>query len=122
MIDHVGLGVRDLARSKAFYARALAPLGYGLMMELEDFAGFGAGGKPDFWLEGDAAARNEVHIAFACPDRKTVDAVYAAAIEAGGRDNGKPGPRPHYHPDYYGAFFLDPDGNNIEAVCHRKPA
>jgi catechol 2,3-dioxygenase-like lactoylglutathione lyase family enzyme len=79
----------------------------------------GAGGKPDFWIsKGDP--KTPVHVAFSCPDRATVDAFYEAAIAAGGRDNGAPGLRPHYHPNYYGAFVYDPDGNNIEAVCHRS--
>jgi catechol 2,3-dioxygenase-like lactoylglutathione lyase family enzyme len=126
MIDHVGLVVRDYAKSKAFFEKALAPLGYKLVMEFDAAAGigyvgggFGAGGKPDLWIEQESPPHKEVHVAFAAPDRKAVDAFHAAALAAGGKDNGKPGPRAEYHPGYYGAFVLDPDGNNIEAVCHR---
>ena len=118
MIDHLGLSVSDLAKSRAFYAKALQPLGYSVMMEFPGALGFGAKGKPDFWL-GQGTASGKVHVAFASPDRKTVDAFYAAAIAAGGKDNGKPGLRPQYHKDYYGAFVFDPDGNNIEAVSHQ---
>ena len=117
MIDHVGLLVSDLALSKRFYAAALAPLDYRLIAEFGHAAGFGAGGKPDFWI-GLGAATHGVHVALSTRDRATVDAFHRAAIAAGGRDNGAPGERPHYHPGYYGAFVLDPDGNNIEAVCH----
>ena len=115
--DHIGLNVGDLARSKAFYAEALGPLGYEVIMELEGVAGFGAKGKPDFWItEGEPRA--PIHIAFASPDRATVDAFHAAALRAAGKDNGQPGLRAHYHDTYYGAFVHDPDGNNVEAVCH----
>jgi catechol 2,3-dioxygenase-like lactoylglutathione lyase family enzyme len=120
MLDHVGLPVSDYARSKAFYERALAPLGITLLMEpVEKAAGFGKDGKPFFWLESLRGAVQNVHVAFAADDRATVDAFHAAALEAGGTDNGAPGPREIYHPNYYGAYVLDPDGNNIEAVCHR---
>jgi len=120
MIDHVGIGVSDYARSKAFYERALAPLGITLLMEpMGRAAGLGRDGKPFFWLEAEYAPATEVHLAFAAPDRATVDAFHAAALEAGGTDNGAPGVREMYHPHYYGAYVLDPDGNNIEAVCHR---
>jgi len=116
-LDHLGLHVSDLARSKAFYAEALGPLGYEVIMEFEGVAGFGAKGKPDFWIsEGDA--QTGLHVAFASPDRETVDAFHVAALAAGGKDNGEPGLRPHYHEHYYGAFVHDPDGNNVEAVCH----
>lgn len=126
MIDHVGIVVGNFARSKAFFEKALGPLGYKLLMEFDGAfgyvgAGFGAGGKPDFWIEQEKPAHSEVHVSFAAPDRKAVDAFHSAALAAGGTDNGKPGPRTDYHPNYYGAFVLDPDGNNIEAVCH-KPA
>jgi catechol 2,3-dioxygenase-like lactoylglutathione lyase family enzyme len=118
MLDHLGLTVSDYARSKRFYESALAPLGYGVIMEFRGaIAGLGAAGKPDFWIsQGDAG--NRIHVAFASPDRATVDAFYQAAIAAGGTDNGGPGLRPEYHPNYYGAFVFDPDDNNIEAVCH----
>ncbi|MCC6556248.1 MAG: VOC family protein [Polyangiaceae bacterium] len=119
MIDHIGLSVRDIEASKRFYTAALAPLGYKLLMEFPGGAGFGGpDGKPDFWI---GTARSETigtaHVAFAA-DHPTVDAFHAAALAAGGKDNGAPGLRPEYHPAYYGAFVLDPDGHNIEAVSH----
>jgi catechol 2,3-dioxygenase-like lactoylglutathione lyase family enzyme len=118
MLDHIGIRVQDFAKSKAFYSKALAPLGYTVIMDFGEGAGLGAEGKPDFWL-GPGQANGPIHIAFAAKDQKTVDAFYAAAIAAGGKDNGKPGLRKEYHPTYYGAFVLDPDGNNVEAVCHK---
>jgi catechol 2,3-dioxygenase-like lactoylglutathione lyase family enzyme len=124
MIDHVGFPVSDYARSKAFYERALAPLGYGVVMEVGNnemgapAVGFGIGGNPDFWIGGEGNVGNPVHVAIVAKDRAVVDAFYTAALAAGGRDNGAPGLRPHYHPNYYAAFVLDPDGHNIEAVCH----
>jgi catechol 2,3-dioxygenase-like lactoylglutathione lyase family enzyme len=119
MIDHVTIGVSDLERSKAFYDRALLPLGIArLYGEGDDFAGYGAGEKAFFWIGLKTGPQIGAHIAFAAPDRPTVDRFHAAALGAGGRDNGAPGLRPHYHPEYYGAFVLDPDGHNIEAVCH----
>jgi len=118
MIDHIGIQVRDLAKSIAFYEQALAPLGYVLIMKLEgQFAGFGAGGKPDFWI-GVGAPADRIHVGFRAKGRADVRAFYAAAMAAGGTDNGPPGVREMYHPDYYGAFVRDPDGYNIEAVCH----
>jgi catechol 2,3-dioxygenase-like lactoylglutathione lyase family enzyme len=123
MLDHAGFGVSDYQRSRAFYETALAPLGVSLLMEpMEKAAGFGRGGKPFFWIEErPPAVRGGLHIAFAVDERETVNAFHAAGLEAGGTDNGPPGVRRIYHPDYYGAYILDPDGNNIEAVCH-KPA
>jgi catechol 2,3-dioxygenase-like lactoylglutathione lyase family enzyme len=118
MIDHTGVSVADVARAKAFYRAALAPLGYAMLMDFEQFAGFGVAPKPDFWIGHGAPNKPRVHIAFRAESRATVDAFYKAAIAAGGRDNGPPGLRPHYHDNYYGAFVLDPDGHNIEAVCH----
>jgi catechol 2,3-dioxygenase-like lactoylglutathione lyase family enzyme len=124
MIDHIGFPVADYARSKAFYTQALAPLGYTLIMEVQQSendspaAGFGMNGKPDFWIGGEGGLDRVVHIAIATRDRPSVDAFHRAALAAGGKDNGAPGLRPHYHPNYYGAFVLDPDGHNIEAVCH----
>ena len=124
MLDHVGFPVADYARSKAFYEKALAPLGYELIMEVRQTdqdspaAGFGAEGRPDFWIGGEGGLNQPVHVAFTTKDRAIVDAFYRAALAAGGRDNGAPGLRPHYHPNYYGAFVLDPEGHNIEAVCH----
>ena len=124
--DHIGFTVSDIARSKAFYAGALAPLGIGLVMEVTPemtgghaHVGYGHDGNPYFWIgNGDGALRGKLHVAFAAANRATVDAFHAAAIAAGGIDNGAPGLRPHYHANYYGAFVLDPDGNNVEAVCH----
>jgi catechol 2,3-dioxygenase-like lactoylglutathione lyase family enzyme len=125
MIDHLGFSVSDYERAKAFYARALAPLDYSLIMEVTAeqtghaaAAGFGANGKPDLWFGAEGAMNKPVHIAILAKDRATVDAFHKAAMAAGGRDNGAPGIRPHYHASYYGAFVLDPDGHNIEAVCH----
>jgi catechol 2,3-dioxygenase-like lactoylglutathione lyase family enzyme len=124
MIDHVGFPVSDYPRSKMFYEQALTPLGYTLIMEVQQdandqpAAGFGIGSKPDFWIGGEGGLNRAVHIAVAARDRASVDAFYKAALAAGGKDNGRPGLRPHYHPNYYGAFVLDPDGHNIEAVCH----
>jgi catechol 2,3-dioxygenase-like lactoylglutathione lyase family enzyme len=118
MIDHMSIVVRDLETSKKFYAAALAPLGYSLMMEFPGVAGLGEGGKPDFWMSAKPELAAPAHVAFAAKDRASVDAFYRAAIAAGAKDNGEPGPRPQYHQNYYGAFVLDPDGNNIEAVCH----
>ncbi|HKD65609.1 MAG TPA: VOC family protein [Candidatus Binataceae bacterium] len=117
MLDHVGLAVADFARSKEFFKRALAPLGYQLVMEFDEAAGFGSEGKPDFWI-GKGSAGGNSHIAFTATKRKIVDDFYKAAMSAGGRDNGKPGLRTQYHPNYYGAFVFDPEGNNVEAVCH----
>ena len=126
MLDHVGFAVSDFDRSKTFYLNALRPLGISLIMEVTAeqtgngaAAGFGSDGKPYFWIGEEDAVGNHVHVALASPDRRSVDAFYEAALAAGARDNGAPGLRPHYHPDYYGAFVLDPDGHNIEAVCHK---
>lgn len=129
MLDHIGIAVSDIARSRAFYAAALQPLGIGPIMEVgPDLTesggtaiGFGKDGKPFFWIGDNERPGEGTHVAFTAPDRATVDAFYAAAIAAGDVDNGAPGLRPHYHPDYYAAFVRDPDGQNIEAVCH-KPA
>ena len=120
MLDHVGFTVSDYDRSKAFYAEALAPLGLTLLLEpVEAAAGFGKNGKPFFWIEARGTGLSGyLHVAFAVDDRATVDAFHAAAMAAGGTDNGAPGVRAIYHPDYYGAYVLDPDGHNVEAVCH----
>ncbi len=127
MIDHVGLMVLDFARSRAFYAAALAPLGYAPLADVSreetgsyEGTGFGAEGRAKFWIGNGARAGGPVHVAFAAKSRADVDRFYDAAIAAGGRDNGKPGLREHYSPTYYGAFVFDPDGNNVEAVC-REP-
>jgi catechol 2,3-dioxygenase-like lactoylglutathione lyase family enzyme len=119
VIDHVGLGVSNLEQSKAFYQQALHPLGYQVLLERDGSVGFGRNGKPDFFIHVNRPLSGPTHVAMASPARDTVDAFHAAGLAAGGRDNGPPGPRPHYHRHYYGAFILDPDGNNIEAVCHR---
>lgn len=122
MLDHVTIGVTDLARSCAFYDAALAPLGIAYMAgEGDAFAGYGDGKAAFFWFGVRPVAQSGVHVAFVAPDRETVDRFYAAALEAGGADHGAPGLRPQYHGDYYGAFVLDPDGHNIEAVCHQPP-
>jgi catechol 2,3-dioxygenase-like lactoylglutathione lyase family enzyme len=117
MLDHIGLKVADFAKSKSFFEKALAPLGYKCLMEFPGAAGFGAD-RPDFWISQGTPAK-ETHVAFATDDRKIVDAFHKAATGAGGKDNGKPGIRKEYHPTYYGAFVIDLDGNNIEAVCHK---
>ena len=125
MIDHLGLSMSDPARSRTFYLEALAPLGYQVLKEVPtEFTGgkivFGMGvpPKPDFWLHEASPQQPPVHVAFRADSRAVVDAFYRAAIAAGGTDNGAPGLRPQYHASYYGAFVLDPDGNNIEACCH----
>jgi catechol 2,3-dioxygenase-like lactoylglutathione lyase family enzyme len=115
--DHIAIHVSDVERSKEFYAAALKPLGYEVIAEFEGTVGFGAEGDADLWI-GEGDERAPIHIAFASPDRATVDAFHEAALAAGGKDNGGPGLRPHYHEHYYGAFAHDPDGNNVEAVCH----
>ncbi len=119
IIDHIGLGISDYARSLEFYRQALAPLGIELIVEIEGWAGLGRNGKAEFWFGPDDQIQRPMHIAFHADDRDAVDAFYQAALGAGGRDNGAPGIRAIYHPDYYGAFVLDPDGHNVEAVCHR---
>ncbi len=118
MIDHIGIAVGDLERGIAFYTQALAPLGYTLVTKWEQFAGFGVGGKPEFWIDGRAAPKDFIHLAFRAKGRAEVRAFYEAAMKAGGRDNGAPGVRAHYHEHYYGAFVIDPAGHNVEAVCH----
>jgi catechol 2,3-dioxygenase-like lactoylglutathione lyase family enzyme len=118
MIDHIGIRVSDFERAVAFYTKALAPLGYAPLMTFEKMAGFGIAGKPDFWISGGEAPKDHVHVAIVAKGRADVRAFYDAAIAAGGKDNGAPGVRPHYHENYYGAFVMDPDGHNIEAVCH----
>lgn len=121
MLDHVGFAVSDYERSKAFYAKALAPLGVTLLLEpAGQAAGFGQDGKRFFWIEAQGRpVQGRLHVAFAVEDRETVDAFHATALEAGATDNGAPGVREMYHPNYYGAYVLDPDGHNIEAVCHK---
>lgn len=128
MIDHIGIEVIDYEAAKKFYLTALRPLGFELVMEVplehtggRGVAGFGVAPKPEFWISAGTSATStapKVHVAFRVESRQIVDAFHRAAIEAGGRDNGAPGIRAHYHSNYYGAFVLDPDGHNIEAVCH----
>jgi catechol 2,3-dioxygenase-like lactoylglutathione lyase family enzyme len=124
MLDHITFGVADFARCAAFYDKALAPLGIGRVFEVsaEDtgtkpFIGYGDE-RPFFWIGPGDASTGQLHFAFVAKTRAEVDAFYAAGLAAGGSDNGAPGVRSHYHPDYYGAFVLDPEGRNIEAVCH----
>ena len=116
MIDHLALGVSDVAASRAFYETALAPLGFGVVMEWEGRVAFGPPARPIFFIA--PGQTTTLHLAFQARDRDAVDAFHAAALAAGGRDNGGPGMRPKYHEHYYGAFVLDPDGVNAEAVCH----
>jgi catechol 2,3-dioxygenase-like lactoylglutathione lyase family enzyme len=125
MLDHVGFAVTEFDRSKRFYIAALAPLSITLIMEvtpeqtgLGSHAGFGADGKPFFWIGNHGQPLTGLHVAFTAASRQQVDEFHRAALRIGGRDNGAPGLRPHYHENYYGAFVLDPDGNNVEAVCH----
>lgn len=124
MIDHVTIRVSDFIKSKGFYERALKPIGYELISELTvegvQIAGFGKDKRPDFWLTTDKPKSSFAHVAFGVDERAAVDGFFDAAVAAGGKDNGRPGPRPHYHPDYYGAFVLDPDRNNIEAMCRKS--
>jgi catechol 2,3-dioxygenase-like lactoylglutathione lyase family enzyme len=117
VIDHVGINVSDIEASKRFYEAALAPLGYVKIADFGEAVGFGQPGKPDFWLE-TRGTPGTTHIAILSPDRATVHAFHEAALAAGGKDNGAPGPRPQYHETYYGGYVLDPDGHNVEAVCH----
>ncbi|QNP40493.1 VOC family protein [Lysobacter solisilvae (ex Woo and Kim 2020)] len=129
MLDQIGITVADFDASKAFYTRVLAPLGYGPVLEVTPemtgsdarHLGFGAGGKPDFWIgagHGMPVTRDGVHVAFSARTHAAVDAFHQAALAAGARDNGAPGIRAHYHPNYYGAFVIDLNGHNLEAVCH----
>lgn len=124
MIDHIGFSVSDYASAKAFYEKALAPLGYKLLMEVQQnendslACGFGIE-QPDFWIGGEGGLKHSIHVAIVADNRAAVDAFHKAALAAGARDNGAPGIRPHYHPNYYAAFVFDLDGHNIEAVCHK---
>ena len=127
MIDHIGFVVSDLKKSKTFYLEALRILGITLIAEVTAeqsgggaHAGFGRGEKPFFWIGDHGRPGGAAHVAFLAESRAQVDSFYRAALKAGGKDNGAPGLRAHYHPNYYGAFVLDPDGNNIEAVCHKS--
>ena len=118
IIDHIGFAISDSKKSDDFYSKALAPLGIEKIMEYEGWMGFGKNGKPEFWIGKAPEIQKPMHIAFTADNREQVNQFYEAAIAAGGKDNGKPGIRAEYHPNYYGAFVFDPDGHNIEAVCH----
>lgn len=120
IIDHIGMAITNLDKSKAFYAKALAPLNIKLVAEVQGWVGFGRNGKPEFWFGEDEESQHPMHIAFLADSREQVDCFHEAALSAGGRDNGKPGIREVYHANYYGAFIIDPDGHNIEAVCHQE--
>lgn len=122
MFDHIGIGVTDLAASKAFFLQALQPLGVAVVMEGPWGVGLGRGGKPSLWLHDAKRPPAPLHLAFAAENRQQVDEFHRAALAAGGIDNGPPGLRPHYHAHYYGAFAIGPDGHNVEAVCHRPAA
>lgn len=121
IIDHVGLTITEFERSRAFYTAALGTLGIGLVTEFahdgQHLAGYGRE-RPDFWIADSQQVRSKTHVAFLARSRAEVNAFYTVALSMGGRDNGPPGLRPQYHPNYYGAFVFDPDGNNVEAVCH----
>jgi catechol 2,3-dioxygenase-like lactoylglutathione lyase family enzyme len=125
MLDHMGIGASDFDASRRFYDAALAPLGMGVVTEVTaqmsgsyHGVGYGRDDKPVFWVSSGGARGTGIHLAFSAATRAEVDAFYAAGMASGGRNNGPPGLRPHYHPGYYGAFLLDPDGINVEAVCH----
>lgn len=119
MFDHIGFGVTDYEKSKAFFLDALKPLGVAVAMEGPYGVGLGRSGKPSLWIYPTDDQPAPLHLAFAADNRNQVDEFYRAAIAAGGKDNGAPGLRPHYHPNYYGAFVIGPDGHNVEAVCHK---
>jgi catechol 2,3-dioxygenase-like lactoylglutathione lyase family enzyme len=121
VIDHVGVNVRSYRVSRRFYEQALEPIGYRVVIAFDEWsaAGFGQEQKPVFWIAEREPLGTGTHVAFTCPDRATVQRFYDAGLAAGGSDNGPPGLREHYHSTYYGAFVLDPDGNNVEAVCHK---
>ena len=123
MLDHVTIGVADLERSRRFYDQALPPFGIErLYADGQTGIGYGAAGKAFFWIGLRNASQTGTHVAFTAPDWETVKQFYLKALQAGGKDNGPPGLRPHYHKNYYGAFILNPDGHNIEAVCHVRQA
>lgn len=122
MFDHLGFGVSDYAASKAFFLKALQPLGVAVVMEGPYGVGLGQNNKPSLWMHQTSETPAHLHLAFTAANRKQVDEFYRAALEAGGKDNGAPGLRPHYHANYYGAFVIGPDGHNVEAVCHKPEA
>jgi catechol 2,3-dioxygenase-like lactoylglutathione lyase family enzyme len=121
MFDHLTVNVSSLEASRRFYSAALAPLGFEPLFDLTDIRAVAYGAtreETDFWIAESDAPTGNLHLAFASPNREGVDEFHAAALEAGGKDNGRPGLRPQYHDNYYGAYVFDPDGNNIEAVFH----
>jgi catechol 2,3-dioxygenase-like lactoylglutathione lyase family enzyme len=120
MLDHIGFNISDMKKSRTFYDAVLGPLGIEPIMEFGHWVGYGRNGKPEFWIGSQKGAQLQgvLHIAFSAGTRAEVDRFYQAALANGGQDNGAPGIRAHYHADYYAAFVLDPDGHNIEAVCH----
>ena len=122
MFDHVGFGVTDYGASKAFFLKALQPIGVSIVMEGPYGLGLGQNGKPSLWMFETAEKPAHLHLAFTADTRKQVEEFYRAALEAGGKDNGGPGLRPHYHANYYGAFVIGPDGHNVEVVCHKPQA
>lgn len=122
IFDHIGFNVSDLQASKAFYLQALAPLGIGVALDGEGWVMLGRPGRPQFWIGSFGSSPGPIHLAFAAENREQVRRFYDAALAAGGKDNGPPGLREHYHPHYYGAFVIGPDGHNVEAVCHAPEA
>jgi len=122
MFDHVGFGVSNVAQSKAFFLKALQPLGVAVVMQGPYGVGMGKDGKPSLWIHDTTSAPAPMHLAFVAGSRKEVDDFYQAALAAGAKDNGPPGLRPQYHANYYGAFVIGPDGHNVEAVCHKPEA
>jgi catechol 2,3-dioxygenase-like lactoylglutathione lyase family enzyme len=122
MFDHIGFGVADVAASKSFFLRALEPIGVTIVMEGPYGVGMGKPGKPSLWIYQATSTPAPMHLAFTAESRKEVEAFYRAALSAGGKDNGPPGLRPHYHENYYGAFVIGPDGHNVEVVCHKAEA
>ncbi len=122
IIDHIGVAVSDYEKSKEFFCKALAPLGITVVMEVQGWAGLGKNGKAELWFGKHSEVQRPLHVAFLAENREQVRAFYRAALAAGGTDNGPPGIREAYHPNYYGAFVIGPDGHNVEAVCHRPDA
>jgi catechol 2,3-dioxygenase-like lactoylglutathione lyase family enzyme len=122
VFDHIGIAVSSLQESKNFFLEALAPIGVGVVMEVSDAVGLGHGRKPSFWLGQAEGQPLPLHLAFTAQNRNQVSEFYRRALAAGGKDNGPPGVRPHYHAHYYAAFVIGPDGHNVEVVCHEPQA
>ncbi|NKI93129.1 VOC family protein [Rhizobacter sp. SG703] len=122
IFDHIGFNVSDFATMRSFLTASLEPLGIGIVKEADGWAMIGRDGKGQFWFGSFGAPPGPIHLAFAAQDREQVRRFHAAALAAGAKDNGAPGLRPHYHPNYYGAFVIGPDGHNFEAVCHNPQA